>query len=111
MAEQQLNPRMARRAERQIEKSSASMLDFIAPASFLTTPNFLQINNLFLKTTFVYSYPRFLNSNWLSPIINYDLNMDVAMHLSPLESNLFLDRMKKQAGRLESKDKSNKKRD
>ncbi|MCX6809186.1 MAG: DUF87 domain-containing protein [Candidatus Berkelbacteria bacterium] len=100
--EQKLNPKIARQAEREIEKSSSSMLDFIAPASFLTTPNYLQINNLFIKTLFVYSYPRFLNSNWLSPIINYDISMDVSMHLSPLDSNIFLDKMRKQAGRLES---------
>ncbi len=98
----QLDPKQAKKTEREIEKSSNSMLDFIAPASYLTTPNFLQINNLFVKTLFVYSYPRFLYSNWLSPVVNSDMTMDVGMHISPLDSNLFLDRMRKQAGRLES---------
>lgn len=99
-------PKMSRgqikKAEREIEKSSASMLDFIAPASFQVTPNFLQVNDLFVKTLFVYSYPRFLNTNWLSPVINYDISMDVGIHIAPLESNLFLDKLRKQAGRLES---------
>lgn len=89
-------------AQKEIEKSSASMIDFLSPASFLTTPNYLQINNLFVKTVFVYSYPRFLNTNWLSPVINYDISMDVGMHIAPLDSNLFMDQMHKQAGRLES---------
>ncbi len=96
------DPKVLKSAEREIETTSASVLDFIAPASFLVTPNNLQINNLFCKTYFVYSYPRFLNTNWLSPVINYDITMDVGMHLSPLDSNLFLERMRKQAGRLES---------
>jgi type IV secretory pathway VirB4 component len=91
-----------RQAEKQIEQSSASMLDFIAPASFTVTPNFLQINDLFVKTLFVYSYPRFLNTNWLSPVINFDMSMDVSMHIVPLDSNIFLEQMHKQAGRLES---------
>lgn len=91
-----------RQTEKRIEKQSASMLDFIAPASFTVTPNHLQVNELFCNTLFVYSYPRFLNANWLSPIINFDLSMDVGMHIMPLDSNLFLDRMRKQAGRLES---------
>jgi len=91
-----------RQAEAKIEQSSASVLDFISPASFLVTPNFLQINDLFCKTLFVYAYPRFLNTNWLSPVINYDLSMDIGMHLNPLDSNIFLDNMRKQAGRLES---------
>lgn len=91
-----------KKTQQEIEKSSASMLDFVAPASFTVTPNWIQINNLYLKTLFVYSYPRFLNSNWLSPVINYDITMDVGIHISPLDSNIFLDRMKRQAGRLES---------
>lgn len=94
--------RLMKKAEKQIEKSSAGMLDFIAPASYLITPNFLQINDLFVKTLFVYSYPRFLNSNWLSPVINYDITMDVGMYIAPLDSNIFLERMRRQAGRLES---------
>ncbi len=89
-------------AQKEIEKSSASMIDFLSPASFLTTPNYLQINDLFVKTVFVYSYPRFLNTNWLSPVINYDISMDVGMHIVPLDSNMFMDQMHKQAGRLES---------
>ena len=91
-----------KQAEREIEKSSATMLDFIAPASFQVAPDHLQINDQFVKTLFVYSYPRFLNSNWLSPVINYDISMDVSMHIAPLDSNIFMERMRKQAGRLES---------
>ena len=97
-----IDPKAAKRAEKEIEKSSATMLDFIAPASFLVTPNFLQVNDLFCKTYFVYSYPRFLNTNWLSPVINYDITMDIGMHLVPLDSNMFMDRLRKQAGKLES---------
>lgn len=78
------------------------MLDFVAPSSFQITSDHLQINDLFVKTFFVYSYPHFLNTNWLSPVINYDISMDVGIHISPLESNMFLDRLHKQAGRLES---------
>ena len=99
---QPIDPRLARKTETAIEKSSASMLDFIAPSSFLTTPNYLQINNLFVKTLFVYAYPRFLTTNWLTRVINYDMTMDMAMHISPLDSNAFLGNMKKQAGKLES---------
>lgn len=102
MAENKINPRLARKTEQAIEKSSASMLDFIAPSSFLTTPNYLQINNLFVKTLFVYSYPRFLTTNWLTRVINYDISMDMAMHINPLDSNIFMENMKKQAGKLES---------
>ncbi|OQA52105.1 MAG: AAA-like domain protein [candidate division WS2 bacterium ADurb.Bin280] len=91
-----------KKTEKEIEKSSASMLDFVAPSSFQITSDHLQINDLFVKTLFVYSYPRFLNTNWLSPVINYDISMDVGIHIAPLESDIFLDRLHKQAGRLES---------
>jgi len=91
-----------RKQTKTIEENSASMLDFIAPASFTANPNYIQINNNFIKSIFVYSYPKFLNSNWLSPIINYDLDMDAAMHLEPMDSGTFMTTLKKQAGRLES---------
>lgn len=100
--EQKIDPKLARKTEQAIEKSSASMLDFIAPSSFLVTPNHLQINNLFVKTLFVYAYPRFLTTNWLTRVINYDVTMDMAMHIAPLDSNIFLENMRKQAGKLES---------
>ncbi|MBP6930361.1 DUF87 domain-containing protein [Patescibacteria group bacterium] len=86
----------------QVNKASDLLFDAIAPASFVVSPNYLQINELYTRTMFVYSYPRFLNSNWMSPVVNYDVVMDISIHIFPLESKTFISTMRRQQGKLES---------
>jgi conjugal transfer ATP-binding protein TraC len=59
--------------------------DIIAPADFIVTPNYLQLGTYYVRSLFVYTYPRYLNTNWLSPIINYDFTMDIGMFIIPQE--------------------------
>lgn len=80
----------------------SSIRDIIAPAAFVVNPNFLQIGQLYCKTLFVFTYPRYLETNWLSPIINYDITMDIGMYVHPLESKDVMYDLKKQIGKLES---------
>ena len=80
----------------------SSVRDIIAPAAFVVTPNYLQIGDLYCKTLFVFTYPRYLETNWLSPIINYDITMDIGMYIHPLESKDVMYDLKKQIGKLES---------
>jgi len=91
-----------RQVQQRVEKASSELLDAIAPASFVINPNFVQINELYVRTMFVYSYPRYLNSNWMSPVVNFDVVMDISMHIAPLDSRIFIGQMRKQQGKLES---------
>ncbi len=91
-----------KKIKEQVNKASDLLFDAVAPASFVINPNYLQINELYTRTMFVYSYPRFLNSNWMSPVVNYDVVMDISMHIFPLESKTFISTMRRQQGRLES---------
>ena len=47
--------------------------DVIAPAEIEVDFNFLRINDHFFRSYFVSSYPRFVNPNWLEPLISFDL--------------------------------------
>lgn len=80
----------------------SSIRDIIAPPAFVVTPNYLEVGELYCKTLFVFTYPRYLETNWLSPIINYDLTMDIGMYIHPLESKDVMYDLKKQIGKLES---------
>jgi type IV secretory pathway VirB4 component len=86
----------------QFKKGTVSIGDIIAPASFTISPNNLQIGDHFTKTLFVFTYPRFLETNWLSPIINYDITMDLGLYIHPLESKDVMTQLKNQVGKLES---------
>jgi len=86
----------------QLKEGSTSIRDIISPASFSVTPNYVQLGSYFVKTLFVFTYPRYIETNWLSPIINYDLTMDMGLHIHPLESKEVMTELRTQVGKLES---------
>ncbi|MFA4995883.1 MAG: DUF87 domain-containing protein [Patescibacteria group bacterium] len=86
----------------ELAKGTSSIRDIIAPAAFAINSNFLQIGSLFTKTLFVFTYPRYIETNWLSPIINYDITIDMGMYIHPLESKDVMMDLKKQVGKIES---------
>lgn len=92
----------AQNAQSALQAGLASVRDIIAPAAFMVTPNHLQIGELYCRTMFVFTYPRYLETNWLSPIINYDITMDIGMYIHPLETKDVMYDLKKQIGKLES---------
>lgn len=84
------------------QEGLASVLDLIAPADFIVTPNYLQLNQCYVKSLFVYTYPRYLYTNWLSPVITYDVTMDVSMFVYPVESKKALEDLRSRIGQMES---------
>jgi type IV secretory pathway VirB4 component len=80
----------------------ATERDLIAPAAMAINPNYLQINNFYTKTIYVFAYPRYLNTNWLSPVINYDLTLDVSIFIYPLETREVMQTLRKRVGQMES---------
>jgi conjugal transfer ATP-binding protein TraC len=85
-----------------LKQGSTSVRDIIAPASFVVTPNYVQLGGYYVKTLFVFTYPRYIETNWLSPIINYDLTMDMSLYIHPLESKDVMNELKTQVGKIES---------
>jgi type IV secretory pathway VirB4 component len=101
--QQPIDEANARRQEEQIFRQGlASVPDIISPAAFMVTPNYIEIGGLFARTLFVFTYPRYLETNWLSPIISYDITLDMAMFIHPLESKDVMFDLKRQIGKLES---------
>lgn len=91
-----------RDAERIFSEGMTQLLDLIAPAAFMITPNYVQLNNAYVKTLFVYTYPRYLETNWLAPIINYDITMDMAMFIHPLQSKDVMGQLRRKLTQLQS---------
>ena len=46
----------------------------------------LQIGDIYIRSFFTYAYPDFLDGNWLSPLINWDVKFDMSMFIYPVES-------------------------
>ncbi len=77
-------------------KGVVKLKDIIAPAAFSVSSKYIEIDGKFATTLFVLTYPRYLETNWLSPIINFDVEFDLSMFVYPQDSALILRHLKKQ---------------
>jgi len=84
------------------QKGVATVRGLIAPSGLEIQANHLQIGDVMATTIFVVAYPRFLNDNWFSPIINIDFPMDVAMFIHPADTREVLKNLKKSAAHVHS---------
>ena len=76
--------------------------DIIAPADFLVTTNHIQLGTHYVRTLFVITYPRFLNTGWLSPIVTSDFTMDIAMFITPEDGRTVMESLRRKTTQLES---------
>ena len=88
--------------EKQYKEALAYIKDAIAPAFFKSHVDKLRINNTYVKTFFVYAYPNFLEWNWLSPVINWDVKFDMSLYIYPIESAFVQKYLRKRLTQLHS---------
>lgn len=89
-------------AERIYREGIISIKDLIAPASLKITPYFLRINNLYVRTLFVLTYPRYLYVGWFAPILNFPAEIDISMFFYPLPTEMMLKQLKNKVGNIEA---------
>jgi len=88
--------------EKEYKAALAYIKDAIAPAFMKVSQDKLRINNTYAKTFFVYSYPNFLEWNWLSPVINWDVKFDMSLYIYPIDSAFVQKYLKKRLTQLHS---------
>lgn len=84
------------------QQGIATLRDLIAPPAIKLTPNTMQIGPLLARTYFVIAYPRFLSTNWFSPIINIDFAMDISLFVHPIDTAEILKNLRKSATQVQS---------
>ena len=89
-------------SEKIYQKGLATVKDIIAPAAFKVESDHITINKKLASTIFVYAYPRFLQTNWFSPIINFDNTFDVAMFIHPQSTSEILKSLRKTVTQIQS---------
>jgi conjugal transfer ATP-binding protein TraC len=83
-------------------KGVATIRDLIAPPAIKLTPNTMQIGEVLARTYFVITYPRYLSTNWFSPIINIDFAMDIALFMHPIDTGEILKNLRKSSTQVQS---------
>lgn len=91
-----------RNQDQAFQSGIASVRDLIAPSSFEITFDYLKIGNTFARTLFVYEYPRFLTSGWLTEIINIDIILDVSIFIYPQNTEAVLKKLRSKSTQIES---------
>jgi conjugal transfer ATP-binding protein TraC len=83
-------------------KGVATIRDLIAPAAIKLAANSIQVGDTLCRTYFVVAYPRYLNTNWFSPIINLDFPFDVSMFVHPIDTREILKNLRRSATQVQS---------
>jgi conjugal transfer ATP-binding protein TraC len=89
-------------AELVYRQGIVTMRDLIAPPSMEIDAGYMRIGRKFVKTVYVYGYPRQIFTAWLSPIINLDEVIDISLYIYPVESRVVLENLRRKVGQLEA---------
>src|SRR3989344_6493955 len=87
---------------RMSESAAADLRDILAPAALEITPGFLRLNKKLARVFFIFNYPRFLNTNWFSEIINMDKTLDISFFIHPIDTGSALKDLRKKVAQVES---------
>ncbi len=81
---------------------AAGFKDIVSPSAVLIDSRYIQLGDKFLRTLFLYSYPRYLNTNWFSPVINLDRFFDIAIHFHPVDTATVMKKLNKKVTAVEA---------
>lgn len=91
-----------REAEKIYKEGLATIKDLIAPSSMEVMFDKLRVSGITAKSFFVYAYPRYTEVNWLSPVINFDVSMDISMFIYPTSSTKMMKYLKNKVAQIQS---------
>lgn len=89
-------------AQKIYENGLATIKDLISPSSMVIEYDHMQFSGVFSQSFFVYTYPRYLETNWLSDIINSDITMDISMFIYPIDSAGILKQLRNKSAQISS---------
>jgi type IV secretory pathway VirB4 component len=76
--------------------------DIIAPAGLEVNPGYLKLGEKFVKTIFIFTYPRYLATGWFNPIINLPDLLDISIFVHPVDTALALRNLRKKTAQIEA---------
>ncbi|MGB2762406.1 MAG: DUF87 domain-containing protein [Minisyncoccales bacterium] len=76
--------------------------DIISPSSIEINSDYLKLGEKLAKSFFVFSYPRYLSTGWLSPIINLDTPMDISFFVHPIATGMVLKNLRKKVTEIQA---------
>lgn len=72
-----------------------NIADVISPSFIEVKQGYIKLGERMAKSYFIFSYPRYLTSGWLSPIVNLNHPMDISFFFHPVPSEKILKQLRK----------------
>lgn len=79
-----------------------ALRDVLSPSALQINPSSVRLGAKFARTMFVFSYPRYLHTNWFSPIINLDRVFDISMYIHPVDTAQILRTLRRKVAQVQS---------
>ena len=76
--------------------------EFIAPAAVRIESNYIQIGRKYARTLFTFTYPRFLRTAWLAPIINLNQMYDISVFVHPSDTGAILKNLESRLAKIQA---------
>jgi type IV secretory pathway VirB4 component len=89
-------------AEKIYQQGLASIRDLIAPSAMEIRYEMIRVDGLYAQSFYVFSYPRYLDMNWLSPLVNFQVSMDIAQFIYPIDSATIMNVLKRKVTQMQS---------
>ncbi|KKS26121.1 MAG: Type IV secretory pathway VirB4 component-like protein [Parcubacteria group bacterium GW2011_GWA2_42_11] len=83
-------------------KGTPTIKDLVAPPAMKITANYVQVGDKLARTLFIFTYPRYLTTNWLSPILSMDKETNLAMFIHPVETVWMMSQLRKKLAQVQS---------
>lgn len=86
----------------EFSRGLVTIQDIIAPEAIEVDFTYQKINSTYTRTLFVAGYPRSVPANWLSPLINYPNQLNIAMFIYPVDVKEVLDNLRRKITEMEA---------
>ena len=97
-----MDPKYLNKNEEIVERATTALRDILAPSALEVAPDFIRLNKKLARAFFVFNYPRFLNTNWFSEVINLDKTLDISFFINPIDTGTALKNLRKKVAEVES---------
>lgn len=84
------------------EEGLQKTLDLIAPAGMEVRATEVLLNDQYARTLYVYNWPNYIYPNWLSQMINFDAQMDIAQFIYPTTNKAIMKMLRKKVAEMRS---------
>src|SRR3972149_5261734 len=89
-------------AESALHEGMVTIRDIIAPAALEIDFDHLRLGKYFVRSFFIFTYPRYVYTDWLSPVINFDITMSTSIFIYPQESREYMRKLRTKSSQVES---------